>query len=100
MTLTASRSRLGLALASAVVLTGLSACSTEAAQTTCGEFKEMSADERIDLLIEDAEDAGEDSTADELKALEGEAKTAAGEGVVAVCEGQSDDTELGDLDLG
>jgi hypothetical protein len=99
MTLTASRSRLGLAMASVAVIAGLTGCSTDAAKTTCGEFKEMSPDERIDLLIEDAEDAGEDSTADDLKALEGEDKTLTGEAVVSVCEGQSDDTELGDLDL-
>ena len=98
MTLTASRSRLGLAMASVAVIAGLTGCSTEAAKTTCGEFKDMSADERIDLAIDDAEEAGEDEAAEELKALEGETKTAAGEAIVSICDGKSDDTELGDIE--
>jgi hypothetical protein len=98
MTLTASRSRLGLAMASVAVIAGLTGCSTEAAKTTCGEFKEMSPEERVDLAIDDADEAGEDEIADQYRSVEGDAKKALGEEIVTICNGKSDDTELGDIE--
>jgi hypothetical protein len=85
------------AFAVAVLGGSLTACGGDPGDTTCGEFKDMSVDERVDLLDEAAEDEGEDAQA--YTDLSDDEKKAAAETLPDIlCEGQDDDTKLDDID--
>lgn len=88
----------GLGLVFAAVLGGsLVACGGDPGDTTCGEVKDMSTDELIDLLEEGIDEDGDD---DDKKAFEDapqEAKEAGAEALKSACDGEDDDTKLDDI---
>ncbi len=97
------RTALGLVFASVVLGGSLTACGSEAENTTCGEFREMSTDESLDLIKGAAEDDGSDSAkeiADLIDNLADEEKDGAADGLKeGACGGKDDDTKLGDTEL-
>jgi len=89
----------GAAALCAVVFLGLSlsACGSDPGDTTCGEFKDMSVDERVDLLDDAADDEGDDGKA--WTELDDAAKKTAAEQLPSLlCSGEDDDTKLDDID--
>lgn len=90
------RARAGLILAAVLLGTSLTACSSPG-DTTCGEFKDMTSAERFDVLKNEVDDKGTDAEKEQFNNATDEAKTAAGEAIAAVCDGQDDGTQLDDI---
>lgn len=99
------RSTFGLAVAALALATTLSACSgDELDNTTCGELKDMSADELFDLIAEVAEDDGSDEAkeaAAQFDAVpEDQRETVAQAFTEGICTDEEDDTKLKDTEFG
>ncbi|MDO9456774.1 hypothetical protein [Nocardioides sp.] len=96
------RTALGLVFASVVLSGTLTACGSEAENTTCGELKGKSTDDVIKLFKEAAEDEGGDDADAALEAIKSlddlgdEAKDGFADTLKAQCDGEDDDTKLKD----
>lgn len=101
-TLTPSRARqaFGLVVASLILGGSLTACGSDAENTTCGELKGKSTDEVIDLFKDAAEEEDDKDIKEALKAVEDFDDTqreSFSDALKAQCDGEDDDTKLGDL---
>ena len=103
-TLTTIRRRgtsLGLVFAAVLLGSTLTACGSGAGDTTCGEFKEMSNDERLDVIRDAADDDGSDEAKDVIDQIDSapdEQKDLIAESLPdALCSGEDDDTKLDDV---
>lgn len=92
------RKRVGVVFAAVVLGASLTACGSSPGDTTCGEVRDMSTDERIDLLEEGIEDEGSDEDKEAFEAAPDEAKEAGAEALVVGCEDEDDDTKLDDVE--
>lgn len=94
------RTALGLVFASVILGSTLTACGSGAGDTTCGELKDMSTDDVIELAKDAAEEEGDEDvqdTIDQVDDLGDTEKDAFAEALKAECEGEDDDTKLDDL---
>lgn len=94
------RTALGLVFASVVLGSTLTACGSEADNTTCGELKGKSTDGVIDLFRQAVEEDGDKeakAALDQVESLPDEAKDTFAETLKAECDGKDDNTKLGDL---
>lgn len=57
----------------------------------------MSSEERFNVLKEEIDDKGTDAEKEQIGSATDEAKTAAGDAIVQICEGQDDGTQLDDI---
>jgi outer membrane PBP1 activator LpoA protein len=97
------RTALGLVLASIVLSGTLTACGSDAENTTCGDLKSKSTDDTLDFIKDAAEDDGSDNAKDAIKAINDTAdenREALAKSIKdSVCGSQDDDTKLKDTDL-
>lgn len=98
------RTTVALLLASVALGGTLTACGSEAENTTCGELKGMSDDETIKFVRDAAEDDGSDNADDAIKAIDSlpddeTAKKAFADTIKGLCDGKDDDTKLKDTNL-
>ncbi|WP_148614820.1 hypothetical protein [Nocardioides rubriscoriae] len=94
------RTALGLVLASVVLSGALTACGSDADNTTCGELKGKSTDEVIDLFKDAAKDEDGQDVKDAVEAVDGfddEKRDAFANSIKAGCAGEDDDTKLKDI---
>jgi outer membrane PBP1 activator LpoA protein len=94
------RTALGLVLASVVLAGTLTACGSDADNTTCGELKGKSTDEVIDLFKDAAEGEDDQDVKDAVKAVDAfddEKRGQFADALKAQCEGEDDDTKLKDI---
>lgn len=92
------RTPLGLVFASVILGATLTACGSSPGDTTCGEYKDMSTEEQIDLIQEEVEDEGDDDEQQQFEDAPQEAKEAAAAAVASACDGEDDDTKLDDIE--
>jgi hypothetical protein len=99
------RTTFGLVLVSVVLGGTLTACGSEAENTTCKELKSKNTDDTLSFIRDAAEDDGSDNADDLIDQLDklGDdkaAKEAAANTLKStVCDGQDDDTKLKDTPL-
>ncbi len=91
------RSRTGLALAGLVIAASLTACSDSTGDTTCGEFTDMSAAERRDLIREGVAESDDAGTQEALDAASDDDLDDVADVVDQACADVDADTTLDEL---
>ncbi len=94
---------MGLLLAAVALGSTLTACGADADNATCGEVKDMSADEFFDFLKDAAEEEDTDEARDLAKQFDDipdDQREATRDAFVQeFCDGEDDDTKLKDTDF-
>ncbi len=99
MSVSHATTRAGIALATLLLGGTLSACGgSSSGDTTCGEFKDMSAGAKRDLIKQGVDESGDQDAQDTLADASDDELDQVATFVVSACDGVDDDTKLDDVE--